>query len=181
LPGQIRELAVRDIYKAIALAERGVKFDELQELFHFYYWHYDQQQGVLAGKKSAIYEWFEKNTTMKPKAPEPEFFKHFTPKSFEPLAKIFVEAVNKRDYRKIMSLAMAIKFLKEFDLARADKYRAAILKCKLVADRKNEIWTAEKLADEIRWPGRDGDGMRQLRRLADELKFPRTKRVKKMS
>ena len=166
--------ALQDVDKASLLARRGRQFSEIEELLHAYYVFYDQQQDIIAGRESTMFKFLEE--LMKRKfSPEHqlEFFKEFNKRKFVALNKIFMDAINNRDSKKIMEIAHAVEFLRFFDEKRGDRYRADILSFKLFLDKKGEHWTIRKLAEKIKWPqSSSADGLSQLRRICHELNFP---------
>ena len=182
-PGQIKALAAKDIDAAYLAARIGAVLSEIQTHL-FYYYHYQADiHRVKSGEQSAALPLMEAtairwggNAFSKEDA---DFFHRRTQKMADDkaaeLCRIFINAVNEGDSKKIIEIGNAIEYLRILKQkgTMPDNYRAEILELKQRLDRTGEKWPIRKVAQWIGWPEMSGaDGFKQVRDMCEELKFP---------
>ena len=89
------------------------------------------------------------------------------------IGKVFMEALNAGDSKKILEIGNAVEFLKTFQAEEGDRYREKILHLKRMSDETGQKWPIRYVARFLRWPDMTGaDGFAQIRRMCKELKLP---------
>jgi hypothetical protein len=180
LAGRIVELAKKDFLAALLLATRGVEFTEIQTMLQLYYGSNHELSQTKSGIKTEIQKllenevdasggkiWTQEMINLQRLSLQKNI-KDLT----DQLCRIFLNAVNAGDSKKINEIADAIEFLKTFKKL-GDKYRADILTWKEILDKKGEKWPIRRIAKAISWPDMSGtDGFKTVRRMCEELGFP---------
>jgi hypothetical protein len=85
------------------------------------------------------------------------------------IARQIMDAIDRKDPKKIMEMAKAVKFLKSFKIEEcSDPDWANILDLKRMLDEKGERGTLRELATAIKWER----GLSQLGRMCRKVNFP---------
>jgi hypothetical protein len=172
LSGQIKSLASRNAFAARMLAHHGMELTTIQAFLKSHYETLAELEQMRIGKKTALQKLLEAPSAKEFSAQYPAELQKMMLKNWQLLCEIFMEAIVERDSQTIVEIGNAVEFLKTFEET-GDIFRARLLDCKNVLDRKGIKWPIRKLARAIGWPMKDSaNGFWGLRRIAKELHFP---------
>src|SRR6202012_2317100 len=128
----------KNTLSAMLLATRGKQFTEIETALNFYYFALRECEKIKSGKKTVTQEMMEGEQVWPQKIinkNNKELQKGVLDQASE-LCKIFMDAIESKDSKKIFEIANAVEFLKKFkELGEeSDYYRGAILFLKEMLD-----------------------------------------------
>lgn len=175
LPGRIRELAAKDIQAAKMMALRGKQFTKIETLLYLYFRILEQLRRAES-RTTADLKTLQKTEPLWTKENLGEYQAE-TQKLLEgqtlEIQRVFMEAINAHDSKKIFEIGTAVAFLKKYTSHDGDMWRAIILDLKIKLDRKGQKWPIREVAKAVGLPDMHGkDGFKTIRRICKELRFP---------
>lgn len=180
LAGQISQLARmesgnEEVSEAEILAIRGRRLTEMEELIYGFYRDLSEVLKIRAGQKTKAELVSEESNISSVFGSISNLHKYLEKslnESAAMLSQIFIQALERKDEKKVDEIAKAVKSMKSFEPS-GDDTRFAILTWKRIVIRRGEKWPNAKLAKILGRPKSEAqNGYATVRRMAEELNFP---------